>query len=413
MNMKNMWTIALETYKQKVESRVFIIMLLVLVGGTFFGMNYEGIFKSEEPSKENVLVVSKQEQVVSTLQKASADLNVSFLKAGNTLVKAEKKLKKAGSKTILMIDTNEEGLYQGRIYYKGAAQHSISEQLQTIVSALNQSIKLHQLNLDEVQQEYLNASTTLPLESLDGDQDSSGQTLLLVYIVGFVLYMAVMLFSTMVAQDIAVEKSSRVMEILLTTITPVQHLVGKIVGIGMVGLTQGTAIGISAYASYRIFGDSTGMFKFLNEGKNSQAIVLAVVCFLLGYLIYSVTAAILGSLVSSVQEVQQLMYILIIPLFIALFMVIILATGAGSNQIIAISSYLPFLSPIVMYARYMLGDATLTMFVISMGINLGATVVLALVGKSVYQGGVFIYSGDKLTTILKRAFKSGKYYAQN
>ncbi|WP_336577043.1 hypothetical protein [Candidatus Enterococcus mansonii] len=92
--MKNMWTIALETYKQKVESRVFIIMLLVLVGGTFFGMNYEGIFKSEEPSKENVLVVSKQEQVVSTLQKASADLNVSFLKAGNTLVKAEKKLKK-------------------------------------------------------------------------------------------------------------------------------------------------------------------------------------------------------------------------------------------------------------------------------------------------------------------------------
>ncbi|WP_242590145.1 ABC-2 type transport system permease [Enterococcus sp. DIV0840] len=411
--MKNMLTIAIETYKQKVESKVFIIMLFVLAFGTFFGMNYEGIFKSEEPKKEKVLVVSKDKQVVSALQEAGAELNVSFVKGGNTLAEAEKDLKNAASKTVLMLDRNEAGLYQGRIYYQGAAQHNVSEQLQTLVTAVNQSIKLNQLNLDEIQQEFLNTSTILPMESLDGDQDSSGQTLLLVYVVGFILYMAVMLFSTMVAQDIAVEKSSRVMEILLTTITPVQHLVGKIVGIGMVGLTQGTAIGISAYASYKLFGDSTGMFAFLNEGKNGQAIVLAVVCFILGYLIYSVTAAILGSLVSSVQEVQQLMYILIIPLFIALFMVIIMATGAGSNQVITISSYLPFLSPIVMYARYMLGDATMTMFVIAMGINLGATVILALVGKSVYQGGVFIYSGDKLTTILKKAFKSGKYYAQN
>ncbi|WP_348921504.1 ABC transporter permease [Enterococcus rotai] len=411
--MKNMLTIAIETYKQKIESKVFIIMLFVLAFGTFFGMNYEGIFKSDEPSKENVLVVSKDQQVVSTLQETGVDLNVSFVEGGNTLSEAEKELKNADSKTVLMLDRNEAGLYQGRIYYQGAAQHNVSEELQMLVTAVNQSIKLNQLNLDETQQKFLNASTTLPMESLDGGQDSSGQTLMLVYVVGFVLYMAVMLFSTMVAQDIAVEKSSRVMEILLTTITPVQHLVGKIIGIGMVGLTQGTAIGISAYASYKAFGDSTGIFKFLSEGKNNQAIVLAVVCFILGYLIYSVTAAILGSLVSSVQEVQQLMYILIIPLFVALFMVIIMATGAGSNQAIAISSYLPFLSPIVMYARYMLGDATMTTFLIAMGINLGATVVLALVGKSVYQGGVFIYSGDKLTTILKKAFKSGKYYAQN
>lgn len=200
----------------------------------------------------------------------------------------------------------------------------------------------------------MNESTRLSLESLAGNQDNSVQTLILVYIVGFILY-AVMLFSTMVAQDIAVEKSSRVMEILLTTITPVQHLIGKIVGIGLVGVTQAAAIFGAAYASYGIFGDSTGVFDFLSEGKNSQAIILAVICFVLGYLLYSVTAAILGSVVSSVQEVQQLMYILIIPLFIAMFMVMILATGLGSNQATIISSYIPYLSPIVMYARYMLG----------------------------------------------------------
>ena len=311
----------------------------------------------------------------------------------------------------MKIEKNSAGLYKVKIYYEGALQYNVSEQLQSLVTTVNQSIKLNQLNIDATQQQFLNESTRLSLESLAGNQDNSVQTLILVYIVGFILYIAVMLFSTMVAQDIAVEKSSRVMEILLTTITPVQHLIGKIVGIGLVGVTQAAIFG-AAYASYGIFGDSTGVFDFLSEGKNSQAIILAVICFVLGYLLYSVTAAILGSVVSSVQEVQQLMYILIIPLFIAMFMVMILATGLGSNQATIISSYIPYLSPIVMYARYMLGDASLNTFAVAMGINLVFTMILAFLGKSVYQGGVFIYSGDKLINVFKKAFKSGKYYVR-
>ncbi|OSH09339.1 ABC transporter permease [Enterococcus faecalis] len=404
-------TIALETYKQKVVSKVFVIILLVLMVGTFLGMNYEGILKKEEPSKETILVVSNNQETVTMLKEVGKGTNLNFVDGGQKLSDAEKELKDRASKTILKIEKNSAGLYKVKIYYEGALQYNVSEQLQSLVTTVNQSIKLNQLNIDATQQQFLNESTRLSLESLAGNQDNSVQTLILVYIVGFILYIAVMLFSTMVAQDIAVEKSSRVMEILLTTITPVQHLIGKIVGIGLVGVTQAAIFG-AAYASYGIFGDSTGVFDFLSEGKNSQAIILAVICFVLGYLLYSVTAAILGSVVSSVQEVQQLMYILIIPLFIAMFMVMILATGLGSNQATIISSYIPYLSPIVMYARYMLGDASLNTFAVAMGINLVFTMILAFLGKSVYQGGVFIYSGDKLINVFKKAFKSGKYYVR-
>lgn len=404
--MKNIVTIALETYKQKVVSKVFVIILLVLMVGTFLGMNYEGILKKEEPSKETILVVSNNQETVTMLKEVGKGTNLNFVDGGQKLSDAEKELKDRASKTILKIEKSSAGLYEG------ALQYNVSEQLQSLVTTVNQSIKLNQLNIDAAQQQFLNESTRLSLESLAGNQDNSVQTLILVYIVGFILYIVVMLFSTMVAQDIAVEKSSRVMEILLTTITPVQHLIGKIVGIGLVGVTQAAAIFGAAYASYGIFGDSTGVFDFLSEGKNSQAIILAVICFVLGYLLYSVTAAILGSVVSSVQEVQQLMYILIIPLFIAMFMVMILATGLGSNQATIISSYIPYLSPIVMYARYMLGDASLNAFAVAMGINLVFTMILAFLGKSVYQGGVFIYSGDKLINVFKKAFKSGKYYVR-
>ena len=409
--MKNIVTIALETYKQKVVSKVFVIILLVLMVGTFLGMNYEGILKKEEPSKETILVVSNNQETVTMLKEVGKGTNLNFVDGGQKLSDAEKELKDRASKTILKIEKNSAGLYKVKIYYEGALQYNVSEQLQSLVTTVNQSIKLNQLNIDATQQQFLNESTRLSLESLAGNQDNSVQTLILVYIVGFILYIAVMLFSTMVAQDIAVEKSSRVMEILLTTITPVQHLIGKIVGIGLVGVTQAAIFG-AAYASYGIFGDSTGVFDFLSEGKNSQAIILAVICFVLGYLLYSVTAAILGSVVSSVQEVQQLMYILIIPLFIAMFMVMILSTRLGGNQATIISSYIPYLSPIVMYARYMLGDASLNTFAVAMGINLVFTMILAFLGKSVYQGGVFIYSGDKLINVFKKAFKSGKYYVR-
>lgn len=175
------------------------------------------------------------------LKEVGKGTNLNFVDGGQKLSDAEKELKDRASKTILKIEKSSAGLYEGKIYYEGALQYNVSEQLQSLVTTVNQSIKLNQLNIDAAQQQFLNESTRLSLESLAGNQDNSVQTLILVYIVGFILC-AVMLFSTMVAQDIAVEKSSRVMEILLTTITPVQHLIGKIVGIGLVGVTQAAAI---------------------------------------------------------------------------------------------------------------------------------------------------------------------------
>ncbi len=140
------------------------------------------------------------------LKEVGKGTNLNFVDGGQKLSDAEKELKDRASKTILKIKRVALGLYEGKIYYEGALQYNVSEQLQSLVTTVNQSIKLNQLNIDAAQQQFLNESTRLSLESLAGNQDNSVQTLILVYIVGFILYIAVMLFSTMVAQDIAVER---------------------------------------------------------------------------------------------------------------------------------------------------------------------------------------------------------------
>lgn len=399
-----------ETYRQKVENKSFIIISIILIAVTFLGLNYEAIFSHEDTKKENIIIVTKEKEVFSVLEEVSKDSRLNFVQGNSTVKESEKILDKEKSKVILEITKDSKGLYQGDYLYKGSVSYPVLEGTQNIINNLNNVVKFNQLNLNPEDQEYLNINTTLETKSLEKGKESSVYSLILVYIVGFILYMAVMLYSSMVAQDIAVEKNSRVMEVLLTSITPIQHMIGKIVGIGLLGITQGAVIALSAYSSYLIFGDSTGMYKFIFEKDNMTVLVLAGISFVLGYLIYSVMSAILGSLVSSVQEIQQLMYVLMIPLFISFIMVAILSSGAGGNTVISISSYIPFISPILMFARYALGDASLLAVLISMGINLLFTVFLAWVGKNVYQGGVFIYSGDKFINVLKRSFNSGKYY---
>lgn len=399
-----------ETYRQKVESKSFIIISTILIVVTFLGMNYEAIFSHENTNKENIIVVTEDKAIQSLFEEVSKESNLNFVEGKNTVEKSERMLDKEKSKVILEISEDSQGLYQGNYFYKGSISYPVLEGTQTIINELNKLVKFNQLNLNPKDQEYLNLNTNLEMKSLDKGKESSIYSLILVYVVGFFLYLSVMLYSSMVAQDIAVEKNSRVMEVLLTSVTPIQHMIGKIVGIGLLGITQGTIIVLSAYSSYLILGDSTGVYKFISEKDNMTVLILAGISFVLGYLIYSVMAAILGSLVSSVQEIQQLMYVLMIPLFISFIMVSILSSGAGGNTAVSISSYIPFISPILMFARYALGDATLVVVLIAMSINLIFTVFLALIGKSVYQGGVFIYSGDKFLTILKRSFNSGKYY---
>lgn len=399
-----------ETYRQKVESQSFIIISILLIAVTFLGLNYEAIFSHENNNKDNIIVVTKEAEVLLMLEEVSKESRLNFVQGKSTVEESEKVLDKEKSKVILEISKDSKGLYQGNYFYRGSVSYPVLEGTQDIINGLNKLVKFNQLNLNAEDQEYLNINPSLEMKSLEKGKQSSVYNLILVYIVGFVLYISVMLYSSMVAQDIAVEKNSRVMEVLLTSVTPIQHMIGKIIGIGLLGVTQGVVIILSAYISYLIFGDSTGMYKFIFEKDNLMVLILAGISFVLGYIIYSVMAAILGSLVSSVQEIQQLMYILMIPLFISFIMVAILSSGAGGNTIISISSYIPFISPILMFARYALGDASLLAVLMAMGINLLFTVFLVLVGKSVYQGGVFIYSGDKFLSVLKRSFNSGKYY---
>src|SRR5690625_1046149 len=125
----------------------------------------------------------------------------------------------------------------------------------------------------------------------------------------------------MIATDVATEKSSRVMEILISSASPVTHMFAKIIGIALLGITQAAIIVIGGFLAIlpKLEDIKSGLFAELGlESINPTLFIYALIFFLLGYLLYATIAAMFGSLVSRVEDLQQLlmpMFILIIIAF--------------------------------------------------------------------------------------------------
>ncbi len=178
-------------------------------------------------------------------------------------------------------------------------------------------------------------------------------TFFLPYIVTFLFYIVILGSSSMMLNSITNEKSNRVIEILLTSITPMQLLSGKIVALGLVGLLQ------------TIVWSGTGLFILRLSGRSfalpiefqlpTSILVWGIIFFILGFILYASLMAGVGALVSNIKEASQATTILVIPMVIPL--VLLAPVIENSNGTLAvILSLFPFTSPVSMMTRLSAGN---------------------------------------------------------
>src|SRR5699024_11127574 len=175
----------------------------------------------------------------------------------------------------------------------------------------------------------------------------------IVYIMLFVLYIAVIMYGSMIATDVATEKSSRVMELLVSSAPPVTHMFAKIIGIALLGLTQVIlVVGVGYALIVSKQGELTeGFFSYFGIQNTSPALfIYAIIFFLLCYLLYATLLAMLGSLVSGLEDVRHL-FLRMSFLFMIAFFVAMFGLNMPVSKLVIISSYVPFFSPILMFVR--------------------------------------------------------------
>lgn len=209
-----------------------------------------------------------------------------------------------------------------------------------------------------------------------------GQRLVIAIVVAVLLFMSLVGYGNAVAQGVVEEKSSRVVELLLSTIRPVHLLSGKILGLGLVGLVQLLILGAIGLVGSSV----TGILTIPTAAAG--ALVSAVIWYLLGFFLYASIYAAAGSLVSRQEELQSTVTPIMFPLFIPFIFAVSVLPNDPRNTLGTILSFIPLFSPTLMPARAAMGVAPLWQVLVAIVLTVLAIVGVVLAAARIYRNSV-------------------------
>jgi len=242
-------------------------------------------------------------------------------------------------------------------------------------------------------------------ETLGKDQM---QNFFYTYIMIFALYMVILLYGQMVATNVATEKSSRAMEVLVTSAKPTSMMFGKVLASCIAGFAQ----------LVLVFGSAILFYNMNREALSNPLVasifdipvelfVYMIVFFILGFLIYAFMFGAIGSTASKLEDINTSV-MPITFLFIIAFMVVVFSMSSGTidNVAMKVCSYIPFTSPMAMFTRIAMSTVAWYEIVISIVILIGSTIGIGVLSAKIYRVGVLLYgTPPKIGTILKTVFK--------
>jgi ABC-2 type transport system permease protein len=226
------------------------------------------------------------------------------------------------------------------------------------------------------------------LRKIDPGNDPTGERTGIAVVGMIVLYTLLILISQFVAQGVVEEKSTRVVELLLSAMKPWQLLAGKVVGLGLLGLAQIVAIAVVGVAGALIF-DVVSL-----PGQLIGTVLTVVAWFVLGYAFYASVFAVAASLVSRQEDLGSVLTPTTILLVIG-FVISIQAAQDPTSTLATVTSFVPGLSPLVMPVRMAAGEAAWWEVAVAVVLMLVAIAVIVRIGGRVYSGAL-LRTGGKL-----------------
>jgi ABC-2 type transport system permease protein len=210
----------------------------------------------------------------------------------------------------------------------------------------------------------------------------------------------------MIATEVATEKSSRVMELIVSSVNPVTQMFGKIIGIGISGLLNILLIVVAALVGYTISG-ADYLDTMFRDVVDLSLLGYAILLIVLGYLLYGGVAAMLGALVSRAEEVNQalqpLIFLAMIAFFVAMF-----GLNVPDTMFIKVLSYIPFFTPQLLFLRMGMSTVPLWEIAVIISILMISVILINVLAARIYKGGVIMYGKFSFKDGMKQALRLGK-----
>lgn len=310
------------------------------------------------------------------------------------------------------------------LYSRGAMSPQSEMIISSQIGAIIEQNRLTKYNIENLPQILAEVHADVNMKTLRIDEDEDRVTSTIVsslvgMLMSLVLYMFVLIYGQMVMTSIIEEKNNRVLEVVVSSVSPSRLMMGKILGIGAVAVTQ-IVIWALLICSFTTWVMPSMLSSFLNGGSDldlMQALTMlgdtgyilnlfALLILLLigGYLFYSSIYAAIGSAVDNIQDASQLQTVAVVPIILG--MVFSMSVINDPNSTLAFwLSMIPFTSPMVMMARIPFGIPA-GQIVASLAILYASVVFLIWLSAKIYRVGIFMY-GKKPT--FKELIRWAKY----
>ncbi len=424
-NLRNIGLIIEREFKNRVTQRSFkistaIILILIIIGS--FVPTIVAYISSVSNSQTKVVVVNNagtiagmnnvalQQYINATLNGATPGQSTSAKPAysinivtTDAISNLQKQVKDASTGVLLVLDRPGQDVQF--TYYTNANPVGDTNvaKVQGIASQLSTLDRASRLGLTPNQTSTLFAQPQFSEVNVGQSQNNrSTSDIVAGYILAYagiiLIFMSVYLYGVTVANGVAEEKGSRIMEILVNAATPFQLMTGKIIGIGAAGLAQMAAFVIVGIAALLIqnpikatlLGNNSSALNLNITGSSITLLLLLLVYFILGFLLYATLFAAMGALVKRQDEVQNaiqpLTWLFMIGYFVSFF-----GIYNPDATWVKVVSYIPFWTPTTMLMRIGVGSATWWEIVLTIVIMIVSIFVCAIIAARIYRYGVLMY----------------------
>lgn len=225
-----------------------------------------------------------------------------------------------------------------------------------------------------------------------GEGRNANESFILVFGVGFVMYLAILMYGQIILGAVIEEKETRIAEILFSSVKPFTLMMGKLVGVSLVALTQLAIWGL-AFGAFALYGvnllQSRGM-KITVPSVPFVYYVYFALFFLLGYFIYATIYALVGSMVTTAQEGGQLAMPIILILVVSFYLFLPVSRSPDSPFSFWVSM-IPFSSPVAMLVRIVTQTPPFWQIALSLLIGFGAVIAIMWIASRIYRVGMLMY----------------------
>lgn len=230
-----------------------------------------------------------------------------------------------------------------------------------------------------------------------------------VYVLLILFFTSNMMTGNMIAAEVTSEKSSRIMEILITSVSPLAQMFGKVIGIFLVGIVQIAVFGVVVGANLMLphNQDILQGYSLSISDINLPVLLYGLVFYILGYFLYAVLYAAIGSIVSRTEDLGQAV-MPITMLGLASFYIGLFSITASGSMLIKVTSFIPFTAPTAMLVRIGMGTVPTWQILISLVLLLVSILFFGWLSAKIYRTGVLMYGKRPSIKELRKAMKAYK-----